>query len=391
MEPIENESIDRTPAAEGGNKPKPAGSGGNRKVLYKRPPKSGTPQKVFRIVGIVLAVILVFVIAFFVFISVTEYKPEERTKVEFASSGTEFEGNMLDIVTLNAGYAGLGNDMDFFMDGGKGVNPESKEKVEENLKGINDMIDMFDPDICFIQEIDKDSSRSYHIDQTAQIQSEYAVRAYAQNFVCKWIPYPLPMIGSVDSGIMTLSKYKMADAERVSLPGSFDWPKSLFLFKRCLLVNRIPIKGSDKQIVLVNFHLEAYSENSSKEAQTKVLMNLLDEEYKKGNYVIAGGDFNQTLPGMSKKLQKIEGDEIWRPGKLKNSMLPSDEWQFAYDSAIPTCRSLDKPFEGLDGHQLYSLDGFVLSPNVKVDFLCAANCNFHYTDHNPVYLRVILE
>jgi len=45
--------------------------------------------------------------------------------------------------------------------------------------------------------------------------------------------------------------------------------------------------------VLVNLHLEAYDSGEGKIAQTKLLVEFLEQEYAKGNYVIAGGDFNQ--------------------------------------------------------------------------------------------------
>ena len=81
----------------------------------------------------------------------------------------------------------------------------------------------------------------------------------------------------------------------MSLPCPFSYPIRLANLKRCLLVNRIPIEGSDKELVVINLHLEAYDDGAGKEAQTRMLAQLLREETEKGNYVIAGGDFNQTL------------------------------------------------------------------------------------------------
>ena len=154
-----------------------------------------------------------------------------------------------------------------------------------------------------------------------------------------------------------------------------------------MLVTRVPIKGSEKELVLVNFHLEAYDTNETKEQQNNIVMNFIKSEYEKGNYVVAGGDFNMNFPGMTKQLPHIEGDQIWRPGKLTLDMLP-EGFSFAYDTSVPTCRALDKPFEGLTENQLYALDGFVYSPNLEVELVLAINCNFKFTDHNPVYMRI---
>ena len=352
--------------------------------------KNFNVKKILKIIGIVIGSMLGLIILFFFFIMITDYKPEDRMNLEVEGDDAEFDKDYFDIVTLNTGYAGLGEEMDFFMDGGEGVNPESKEKVQENIDGINSILDLFDADFFFLQEVDKDSSRSFHIDETKAFKSSYNTRVYAQNYVCSWVPYPMPMIGAVDSGLMTLSKHKISSAERISLPNNISWPKSMFMLKRCMEVSRVPIKGSDKELVLVNFHLEAYDTDESKEQQNSVVMNFIKSEYDKGNYVLAGGDFNMNFPGMTNQLPQIQGKDIWRPGKLFPDMLP-EGFSFAYDTSVPTCRSLDKPFEGLTENQLYSLDGYVYSPNLEVELCIAINCNFRYTDHNPVYLRVHLK
>ena len=344
-------------------------------------------KKVLKFSGIVVGVLLALVIIFFFFAAATEYKPKDKEDVEFVSALDVMEKESFDIVTLNMGYAGLGEEMDFFMDGGEGVNPESEERVRENLTGIEKMLDLTNPDFYFIQEIDKDSSRSYHIDETEYIQKEYASRAYAQNYVCKWVPYPVAhMIGSVDSGIMTLSTYKMDSAERISLPNNQSWPKSMFMLKRCMLVNRIPIKDSDKQLVLVNFHLEAYDDDKTKTEPTKVVVDFIKQEYAKGNYVVAGGDFNQSFPGAEEAFPTISGD-MWRPGKIDPAMFP-EGWEVCYSLDAPSCRSINQPFTGLEGHHTFCLDRFILSPNLKCDIVVTINCNFKDTDHNPVYMRV---
>ena len=189
-------------------------------------------KKILKIAGIALGAVVLLIIAFFFFAAATEYKPAAREDVDFVSSLDVMEKESFDVMTLNIGYAGLGEEMDFFMDGGEGVNPESEERVRTNLTGIENALNLARPDFYFLQEIDRDSSRSYHIDETEYLKKEYASRAYAQNYVCKWVPYPVAhMIGSVDSGVMTLSTHKMDSAERISLPNNQSWPKSMLCSK----------------------------------------------------------------------------------------------------------------------------------------------------------------
>ena len=119
--------------------------------------------------------------------------------------------------------------------------------------------------------------------------------SYAYNYKTLMVPYPLPPIGRVTSGIMTLSSFEVSDAERIQLPCPFSYPIRLCNLKRCLIVSRIPIAGSEHELVIVNLHLEAYDSGEGKAAQTRMLADILQNEAAAGNYVIAGGDFNQTF------------------------------------------------------------------------------------------------
>ena len=142
---------------------------------------------------------------------------------------------------------------------------------------------------------------------------------FACNFKCDFVPYPLPPIGKVDSGILTLTSLSVSEANRLSLPESFSWPVKTCNLKRCMLESRIPIEGTDAELVLINFHLEAYDDGEGKEAQTKILAQKLESEYEAGNYVIAGGDFNQTFDVLEEKYPLVD-EENWAPGTISTSL-----------------------------------------------------------------------
>ena len=160
--------------------------------------------------------------------------------------------------------------------------------------------------------------------------------------------------------------------------------------KRCLLVSYLPIEGSDKQLVLVNLHLEAYDDGEGKIAQTNQLMGFLEEEYKKGNYVIAGGDFNQVFPG-GLDAYPNEHPENWLPGLLEESSLP-EGFSFVYDLSVPSCRLLNQPYDSSDtaNTQYYSIDGLIVSPNVTVKTAETLDLGFENSDHNPVRMTFTL-
>lgn len=141
------------------------------------------------------------------YLSITEFKPADVETVEIREpSGTEFTGNSVTVLTMNTGYAGLGEQSDFFMDGGKEVRPKSESYVRQNMAGILDTLKSVDADFYLLQEVDSDSHRSYNTDQVSYYQSELGVSvAYAKNFSCNFVPYPLPPIGKVNSGLVTLT------------------------------------------------------------------------------------------------------------------------------------------------------------------------------------------
>jgi endonuclease/exonuclease/phosphatase family metal-dependent hydrolase len=141
---------------------------------------------------------------------------------------------------------------------------------------------------------------------------------------------------------------------------------------------------------MVNLHLEAYDDGEGKKAQTEMLKQVLQEEADKGNYVIAGGDFNQTFSGTDDSMYP-EYEGKWHCGEVDQSEFSSD-WQFEMDNSVPTCRSLDQPYAGADqtNFQYYMIDGFIVSKNVTVSSVKTQSKSFANSDHNPVVMQVKL-
>lgn len=362
--------------------------------------KRSTARKVLHVFAVIgkylLGLVIVAVIAvagLFGYLTLAEYNPAHA---EVAQRGAETASAKLNrtsfsILTMNTGYAALGEDEDFFMDGGTGVRPKSEEEVRNNMLGIEAIVQSADADFVFLQEVDTDSDRSFDINQWLQYEydlEDYETR-YALNYSCDYVPYPIPTtIGKVHSGIATFSRYDISSATRYSLPCPFSWPTRIANLKRCMLVTRIPLENGDgKELVLVNFHLEAYDDGEGKAAQTEQLMNYLLEEYEKGNYVIAGGDFNQCFPG-TQDTYPLKETSGWAAGQLDR--LPIG-WQYAYDDSTPTCRLLNQPYDPSSPlTQYYVIDGFIVSPNLTVSSTKTLNEGFVYTDHNPVLMEITL-
>ena len=350
------------------------------------------------ILKFILTLLLVAVIAvggLLGWLTATEFNPAPVESVELGRTGEHTAlktGEEITVLCWNVGYGGPGKNEDFFMDGGTLSKPKDKETAVAYLNGICATVAEQTPDLLLLQEVDADSSRTYSIDERKLLNAGMSCECYALNYSCPFVPVPWPPIGKVHSGLYTVTDGITVDsAERISLPCPFSWPLRIANLKRCLLVSYLPVEGSDKQLVLVNLHLEAYDDGEGKIAQTNQLRDFIESEYAKGNYVIAGGDFNQVFPG-SLDVYPNTHAENWEPGVLDEKLLP-EGWTLAYDLSTPTCRLLNQPYDPSDtaGTQYYVIDGLILSPNVKLKSAETVDAGFENSDHNPVKIAVTLE
>ena len=351
-------------------------------------------KKVLKIIGrIILALVIVIALALGV-LTIAEYRPAARETIiaDHPAEAVLKTEEPMTMVIWNIGYGALGDNADFFMDGGTGVYTADRERVQQNLAGIRETLGGLDADIIALQEVDIGSDRSYRTDEREAFQDVIpgASEAFAYNFNSLFVPFPLPPIGHVESGLVTLSRAEIREAERISLPCPFSWPLRIANLKRCLLVSRIPVEGTEHELVMVNLHLEAYDSGEGKEAQTRQLVSFMQAEYEKGNYVIAGGDFNQRFTNVDQSAWPVyEG--MWQPGEIDAAAF-GDNFTLLADNTVPTCRSLDRAYAGAEkeGFQFYLIDGFIVSANVRTDEIKTLDLGFAFTDHNPVQLRFVL-
>ena len=355
-------------------------------------------KKIAKILAAVAGVVVAGLVILVVVLTVTEYRPEDVEMVEiYGNAGKKLQmGDTIDLLSWNIGFGALSDNADFFMDGGSMVKPSTKERVQENIAAVTDFLAEENADIVLLQEVDEKSTHSYYMDERTMIAKglEKEGLSYenclAYNFKTLFVPYPIPPIGREQAGQVTFSSYPSSVAERISLPCPFSYPIRLVNLKRCLLVNRIPVAGSDKELVVINFHLEAYDDGEGKIAQTQMLAELFEEEAAKGNYVIAGGDFNQTLDTVDLSLYPQQNNELWAPGLINTSML--DKIQCLMDDRLPSCRSLDRVYDKEDpSFQYYIIDGYLVSDNLTVENLETVDLGFENSDHNPVRLRLRVE
>jgi len=296
------------------------------------------------------------------------------------------------------------------MDGGEKGRMDTLEEVEANIAGISQILSDAAADFYLIQEVDVDSDRSYNTLQYATFSDLLDMpTTLGYNYRCLFVPFPFQigqMMGSVNSGIMTSADFFVSSAERIQLPGTFSWPLRLANLKRCMTVTRLPISGSDKELVLINVHLSAYDDGTMRVQEMQALSELAQAEYADGNYVVIGGDFNQTFPGavVSSETETasavykypLNDPTYWEAFEMDADWVTDHGWSFGIDldDEDPTCRLLHQAYDAANraNNQYYLIDGFILSPNVEiVGEAEIIDQDFLYSDHNPVVVEFRLD
>ena len=347
-------------------------------------------MKIIRPLIYVLLVLIGAFLIFLIYSTLADFQPEEITLQAIEHEPDVLVDSMdLSLMIWNIGYAGLDASMDFFYDGGKKMRPE-EEALKSNIKGIQRTLDAYrDLDFLMLQEVDKNSKRSYHINEYQIIKEQFQGyhTSFGVNYKVDFVPIPVtgPM-GKVESGLMTLSKHSPGSVERHSFPGNYSWPVKLFMLDRCFLVNRYQL-SKQKELILINTHNSAYDDGSLREQQMAYLRNFLVSEYEKGNYVIVGGDWNQTPYGLKPELPSHVFDTVDLTFMEKD--FPSPDWNWSFDSTLPTNRRLATPFEQSSSPSTI-IDCFLASPNVELSAAKTIDLGFKYSDHHPVILQARL-
>lgn len=362
-------------------------------------------KKVLKGLLIVLVLLLFSATVFIVLLAFNEYRPDDVTELDvYEVTDTNLVSLDTDIkvLTFNTGYASLSETEDFVMDGGVKAKMDTEAEVQANVDGIIEIIQQQDADITMLQEVDVDSKRSYYIDQLDAYQDALSQNSvFAYNYRCIFVPFPVSTqaMGEVNSGVATFADYSIESATRIQAPGSAGWPMQLAHLKRCFLISRYNIDGSDKQLIVINVHLSAYDDGERRAEETAALLSTMTEETSKGNYVVVGGDFNQALPGSYTEVDNettytypiLETTEWFAPPIAYQGFLDND-FTFYADITTPTCRLLDKPLDKVNDelNQYYVIDGFIVSSNVTVDHYETVDAGFEYSDHNPVAINITL-
>lgn len=302
-------------------------------------------------------------------------------------------------VTYNIGFGAYDQKYSFFMDTGHMADGtavqgqygkgRSGPAVLENTERSIDLVQELDADFVLLQEVDQAADRSYFVPQDQMLIAALPEHSYvfANNFHSVFLAYPFhDPHGSVQAGLLTLSRYQLSDAQRHSYPVDESFPTKFFDLDRCFAVHRLPVEGG-KELVLINSHMSAFDEGGLvRAAQLEMLNSTMTEERAKGNYVIVGGDFNHALGS-----DLLSAFPAGQPCPQWVARLDEEDLAEGISIAhagnrteVPTCRSADIPYE--KGVNFVTVvDGFLVSDNIQ---WAAENidADFLASDHNPVKL-----
>ena len=350
-------------------------------------------KKILKVLLIILLTLIIIVGGYvaYVFISYHRLGDMELTPTELKADPISVSQNYT-ILSYNIGFGAYESDYGFFMDGGTESRAWSKERLEANLTKIKSLLEEKNADICILQEVDFDSTRTYGVDERNYFLSDDKASVFAQNYDSPYLFYPiLCPHGASKSGILTLSSFPITSANRIELPIESGLRKFLDL-DRCYSKSRIPTSDG-KELVLYNFHLSAYtSDGKIATEQLKLILDDIDGEYAKGNYCIAGGDFNKDILGDSSVyFGKSDIEYSWAQpipegtfdGRSSIVVAPLDK-----ESPVPSCRNADGPYK--KGQYVLTIDGFLVTPNVTVVSSEVIDTKFEYSDHNPVSMTFAL-
>ena len=157
-------------------------------MYVNKPMKEKKKFRWWKIPLIIIAVILVVAIVYvsYVFISYSRIDdgqqliPAGSPKHTVAQAGKEYTA-----LSYNVGFGAYTPDFTFFMDGGKSSWAKSKESVVDCINGAASVLREHDPDFMLIQEVDFDSTRSYHVNQQEMFENAFPDYSAACGEMCE--------------------------------------------------------------------------------------------------------------------------------------------------------------------------------------------------------------
>lgn len=254
------------------------------------------------------------------------------------------------VVTYNIGYlSGMLNNLPI---------KTTKKMFEGNMRTALQTLENMKPDFIGFQEIDFHSRRSFYVNQlqTFAENAGYKYAAVAVSWDKHYVPFPYwppsAHFGRMLSGQAVLSRWPILSAQRVALgkPGNRPFYYNAFYMDRLMQVVKIKIKERD--IVILNVHLEAF-DRETREKQAGIVLDMY-RSFKDDYPVLVIGDFNSIPPDAEQKNDFIDEPDVDFTNDntiglflAEKSLSVAEPVTFTFPSDSPT-RKLDHIFYNHD-------------------------------------------
>jgi len=320
-------------------------------------------KRIFKFLIATILLLIVSIIIFFFWASAPNYSEKDYSNLKENNYEQIIDTDSIySIVTYNIGYlSGMTNNKAI-------VKP--KELYTDNLKKVKYEFELLNADIIAFQEIDYASKRSFKINQQDEIAKlGYNFIAEAVNWDETYVPFPYwpPSMhfGEMLSGQSIISKYPIKNHERIVLDRVENNPfyRDALYLERLAQVVTITIENKD--IIIINVHLEAF-DKITRVKQFGFVLDLFNE-YAKDYPTILLGDFNSEARNSEAIIQKV-----FNIPEIGNAV-------FDIENPLNTFNT-DKPFKRIDyifytKNSIDYIDGHVLSQFEQA------------SDHLPVEMR----
>lgn len=311
--------------------------------------------------------------------SVTASPLQIRPAADLPQAGTSLE-----ILTWNLGYGGLGKESEFVADGGKRYLPPSRAAVAKNIDTIGRFLDKETADVVLLQEVARASPVNLWHDLFGRVDKALSgrARAFYADLHTGFFPPPFRFV----HGLAVYIRLHVSESSVAPLP--LEKGNLLPGVKRRygLLVMHLPIAGCAAGWSLIDVHLAAFDENAStRHEQLAAALRFAEAEFARGQHVVMGGDWNLILAETHFPTTTEDKYLFW-VHPFPRDTLP-EGWRIAADAATPSVRTNERPYRRDENYRAV-IDGFVVSPGLKVDSVKGVDVGFEGSDHQPVRLRV---
>jgi endonuclease/exonuclease/phosphatase family metal-dependent hydrolase len=338
----------------------------------------GGLKKMLLILASVIALLVLCFVIFYAWASSGSLPKNKLSEIVTFSNVREEKPEKMDtttytVMSYNIGYlSGMTNNL-----------AVTREKLlfEKNMTTFLDLLSKSKPDILAFQEIDFNSKRSYYINQfhTIAEKAGYTYGAAAVNWDKKYVPFPYwpPSIhfGKMLSGQGVLSGRPILSTERIVLQKRKDKPFYYNAFYLDRLVQVTKIKIDNKELIILNLHLEAM-DRETREEQAQTVLDIYNS-YKNDYPVLLLGDFNSVPPSAEQKMNFIDEPETDFTGDKTITLFLQEESLKVAELSVFTFPS-DKPTRKLD---------YIFYNHDKIHMIKAFTADIDSSDHLPLVME----